>query len=166
MPLPPSLRTVPAVPDGPTPSGPLTSDQASRVALRRTVMPTVVVGVLAIVVSTVAAGGLGALGATLGFVITLVFFAGGQYVVDKVLRTSPETALGTALLVYVVQILVLFALIALLQDATWLNVKAFAGTIMACTLTWLSASVWAWNRTKVLYVEPVSTVSPDEEYHQ
>jgi ATP synthase protein I len=157
---------VPAVPDGPTPSGPLTSDQASRVALRRTVVPTVVVGVLAIVVSTVAAGGLGALGATLGFVITLVFFAGGQYVVDKVLRTSPETALGTALLVYVVQILVLFALIALLQDATWLNVKAFAGTIMACTLTWLGASVWAWNRTKVLYVEPASTVSPDEEYHQ
>ena len=85
MPLPPSLRTVPAVPDGPTPSGPLTSDQASRVALRRTVMPTVVVGVLAIVISTVVAGSLGALGATLGFLITIVFFAGGQYVVDQVL---------------------------------------------------------------------------------
>ncbi len=157
---------MPAAPDGPTLSGPLTSDQAARASLRLTVLPTVVVGVLAIVISTVAAGSLGALGSVLGFVITIVFFAGGQYVVDQVLRKSPETAMGTALLVYMTQILVLFVLIAVLKDATWLNVKAFAGTIMACTLTWLGASVWAWNRTKVLYVEPVSTVDPDEEYDQ
>lgn len=157
---------MPAAPDGPTLSGPLTSDQAARASLRLTVLPTVVVGVLAIVVSTIAAGSLGALGATLGFAITIVFFAGGQYVVDKVLRKSPETAMGTALLVYMTQIVVLFVLIAVLKDATWLNVKAFAGTIMACTLTWLGASVWAWNRTKVLYVEPVSTVDPDAEYDQ
>ena len=157
---------MPAAPDGPTLSGPLTSDQAARASLRLTVLPTVVVGVLAIVISTVVAGSLGALGSVLGFVITIVFFAGGQYVVDKVLRKSPETAMGTALLVYMTQIIVLFVLIAVLKDATWLNVKAFAGTIMACTLTWLGASVWAWNRTKVLYVEPVSTVDPDEEYDQ
>ena len=157
---------MPAAPDGPTLSGPMTSDQAARASLRLTVLPTVVVGVLAIVISTVAAGSLGALGATLGFAITIIFFAGGQYVVDKVLRKSPETAMGTALLVYMTQIIVLFVLIAVLKDATWLNVKAFAGTIMACTLTWLGASVWAWNRTKVLYVEPVSTLDPDAEYDQ
>ena len=157
---------MPAAPDGPTLSGPMTSDQAARASLRLTVLPTVVVGVLAIVISTVAAGSLGALGSILGFVITIVFFAGGQYVVDKVLRKSPETAMGTALLVYMTQIIVLFVLIAVLKDATWLNVKAFAGTIMACTLTWLGASVWAWNRTKVLYVEPVSTLDPDAEYDQ
>ena len=157
---------MPAAPDGPTLSGPMTSDQAARASLRLTVLPTVVVGVLAIVISTVAAGSLGALGSVLGFVITIVFFAGGQYVVDKVLRKSPETAMGTALLVYMTQIIVLFVLIAVLKDATWLNVKAFAGTIMACTLTWLGASVWAWNRTKVLYVEPVSTLDPDAEYDQ
>jgi len=157
---------VPAAPDGPTLSGPMTSDQAARASLRLTVLPTVVVGVLAIVISTVVAGSLGALGSVLGFVITIVFFAGGQYVVDKVLRKSPETAMGTALLVYMTQIIVLFVLIAVLKDATWLNVKAFAGTIMACTLTWLGASVWAWNRTKVLYVEPVSTLDPDAEYDQ
>jgi ATP synthase protein I len=161
---------VPAVPDGPTPSGPLTSDQASRAALRATVVPTVVVGLLAIVVSTVVAGGLGALGATLGFVITIVFFAVGQYLVDKVLRTSPETALATALLVYVTQILVLFVLIALLRDATWLNARAFAATILACTLTWLGASVLAYSRMKVLYVEPVADPAaegePQPEYDQ
>lgn len=157
---------MPAAPDGPTLSGPMTSDQAARASLRLTVLPTVVVGVLAIVISTVVAGSLGALGSVLGFVITIVFFAGGQYVVDKVLRKSPETAMGTALLVYMTQIVVLFVLIAVLKDATWLNVKAFAGTIMACTLTWLGASVWAWNRTKVLYVEPVSTLDPDAEYDQ
>ena len=43
------------------------------------------------------AGGLGALGAGLGFVITLVFFVGGQLAVDRVLRGNPQVALGTAL---------------------------------------------------------------------
>ena len=83
---------MPAAPDGPTLSGPLTSDQAARASLRLTVLPTVVVGVLAIVISTVAAGSLGALGSVLGFVITIVFFAGGQYVVDQVLRNLPAGA--------------------------------------------------------------------------
>lgn len=157
---------MPAASDGPASTGPLTSDQAARASLRAAVVPTVVVGVLAVVVSTVLAGGLGALGAGLGFVITLAFFVGGQLAVDRVLRGNPQVALGAALLVYVVQILVLFVLIALLQDQTWLNVKAFAATIIACTLTWLGAQVWAWNHVKVLYVEPVADPAPDGGYDQ
>ena len=157
---------MPAAPDGPTTSGPMTSAQATSVVLRTAVLPTVVVGVVAIVLGAVLKGGNGALGATLGAVVAIAFFAGGQWGIDKVLKGNPDLALGGALVVYLTQIIVLFILIALLRDATWLDGKVFAVTILACTLTWVTASVFAWNRTKVLYVEPASTVSSDEEADQ
>ena len=157
---------MPAVTDGPTPTGPMTSAQATSVVLKAAVVPTVVVGVLAVVVGAVLKGGNGALGAFLGALVAIVFFVGGQWGIDKVLGGNPDTAMAGALLVYVVQILALFVLIALLKDATWLDGRVFAATIMVCTITWLGASVWAWNRTKVLYVEPASTVATDEEADQ
>ena len=112
------------------------------------------------VIGAIVKGGNGALGAALGGAVAVLFFAGGQWAIDKVLAGNPEVALMGALVVYVVQILVLFVLIALLKDATWLDGRVFGATIMACTVTWLGASVWAWSRTKVLYVEPVSTIDP------
>jgi ATP synthase protein I len=157
---------VPAASDGPTSSGPMTSAQATSVVLRTAVVPTAVVGVVAIVLGAVLKGGNGALGAALGAVVAVGFFAGGQWGIDKVLKGNPDLALGGALVVYLTQIIVLFLLIALLKDATWLDGKVFAATILACTLTWVAASAYAWSRTKVLYVEPVSSVSADEEHDQ
>jgi ATP synthase protein I len=157
---------VPAATDGPTASGPMTSSQATSVVLRTAVVPTVLVGLVAIVLGAVLKGGNGALGAALGAVVAVVFFAGGQWGIDKVLKGNPDLALGGALVVYLTQIIVLFVLIALLKDATWLDGKVFAMTILACTLTWVGASVFAWSRVKTLYVEPVSTVSTDEEPDQ
>ena len=157
---------MPAASDGPTSSGPMTSDQATSVVLRTAVVPTVIVGVVAIVLGAVLKGGNGALGATLGAVVAVAFFAGGQWGIDKVLKGNPDLALGGALVVYLTQIIVLFLLIALLKDATWLDGKVFAVTILACTLTWVAASAWAWSRTKTLYVEPVSTVDLHEEHDQ
>ena len=151
---------MPAASDGPISTGPLTSAQATSVVLRAAVIPTVVVARLAVVIGAIVKGGNGALGAALGGAVAVLFFAGGQWAIDKVLAGNPEVALMGALVVYVVQILVLFVLIALLKDATWLDGRVFGATIMACTVTWLGASVWAWSRTKVLYVEPVSTIDP------
>ena len=73
-----------------------------------------------------------------------------------VLRNNPAIAMNTALLVYVVQMAVMFGLILILQDATFFNPKAFALTIVACALVWTIAMVLTMTRTKVLYVEPGS----------
>ena len=64
--------------------------------------------------------------------------------------------MNTALLVYVVQMAVMFGLILVLQDATFFNPKAFALTIVGCALVWTIAMVLTMTRTKVLYVEPGS----------
>ncbi len=47
-------------------------------------------------------------------------------------------------------------LIALLKDATWLDPKVFAITVVMCTLAFTGVAVLTTQRAKVLYVEPVS----------
>jgi ATP synthase protein I len=123
-------------------------------ALRRATVITLLVGVVATVVGTIVAGGKGLIAGVLGTVITVAFFAIGQYIVGRVLRNSPETAFLTALVVYMGQILILFVLLLVLRDATFFASKVFAATIIACALAWIFASAIVTWRTKVLYVDP------------
>ena len=122
--------------------------------LRRVALITVAVGLLCTVVGTVVAGTKGLIAGVMGTIIAVTFFAVGQYIVGRVLQKSPETAVMTALAVYMGQLLALFALLLLLKDATFFAPKVFASTIIACALTWILASAMATWRGKVLYVDP------------
>ncbi len=157
---------MPAAPDGPSPSGPLPAAQVTSAVLRGAVVVTSVVALVAVLVSALVGGGLAALGAALGAVITITFFAGGQWAVTKILSKDPQLALSGGLLVYVTQVAVLFVLIALLKDASWLNPKAFATTILVCTLTWVLMLIWGNQRFKMLYVEPVPGAADAAEVEQ
>ena len=150
---------MPAAPDGPTASGPtasgpLTGSQATRAVLRAAVIPTLVVGVVAVIAATVLRGPAGAAAAVLALVIVLGFFASGQYVLGRILTSNPQLVLSGGLLLYLTQVLVLFGLIALLRDASWLDSRVFAAVVVVLTLVWTTAAVLATMRTKVLYVEP------------
>ncbi|MEI2697045.1 MAG: hypothetical protein V9E94_01425, partial [Microthrixaceae bacterium] len=59
-------------------------------------------------------GGKGVLAGVMGTIVVVAFFAGGHIIVGRVLRNNPAVALNAALLVYVVQIGLLFVLLALL----------------------------------------------------
>ena len=142
---------MPAASDGPSPSGLVPAAAATSVALRASVILTSVAAVAAIV---------------LGAVITIGFFAAGQYAVTRLLDSRPEMALSGGMLVYLTQILVLFLLIALLKGQEWLDVKWFASTIVLCTLVWLGAQLWTVNRIKTLVVEPVATSEDSTEVEQ
>ena len=100
---------------------------------------TSVAGIAAVVLGAFLGGGVAALGAALGAIIAVGFFAAGQYAVTRLLDSRPEMALTGGLLVYLTQILVLFVLIALLKGQEWLDVKWFAGTIVLCTFVWIGA---------------------------
>ena len=67
-----------------------------------------------------------------------------------------------AFAVYLGQVFVLFILIAVLRDATWLDGRVLAATVLACTIVWILASVVAWQRTDVLVVT-VPTSEIDDE---
>jgi ATP synthase protein I len=137
-------------------TGVVPASRSSLVILRAAAGPTVIVGVLATVLGAVFRGGPGALGAALGAIVVLVFFSVGQYVLGVILDNNPQTALSAALTLYLVKIGVLFALIAMLKDATVFDPKVFGLSVLACTIAWTCAEVWALGKTKMLVVEPGS----------
>ena len=147
---------MPAAPDGPTSSGLVPAAQATSVALRASVILTSLTGAVVTVVAGLVSGANAALGAGLGALIAVVFFAAGQYAVTRLLSANADFALSGALLVYLTQVLVLFGLIAVLKDATWLNPKAFALSIVICTVVWVGTQLWTMQRIKVLVVEPAA----------
>lgn len=140
-----------------TDPGPKQSMSSDVVTLVRT--PAVVaglVGVVAMVVGGIVEGGKGVLAAFLGVVVVVGFFAFGQLVVGRVLRNNPMLALNVALLVYLVQIAVLFVLLLVLRDATFFAPRVFAFTVLVCALTWIAGAVIGFSRSRDLYVEPGS----------
>lgn len=141
-----------------TPKPPVSQREApEQVALIRTPsFVTGVVGIIAVVVAGFLYGGKGALAAAMGAIVVIGFFAGGQIVVGRVLRTNPALGMNTALLVYIVQIGVLFMLMLLLKNATFFNAQVFAFTVIVCVLTWIIGAIIGFSRTKMLTVEPGS----------
>lgn len=117
---------------------------------------TAIAGVICIVLSTIFAGGSGALASVIGAVVVLLFFGLGQFAVAWVLRNRPEISMGAAVLVYLIQMIFLFVLMIILKDATFFNSKVFALTIVACALVWTASAVTTLVKSNVLYVEPGS----------
>ena len=138
----------------------MSSSQASRVVLRASAGPTIIVGVVAVIVGAFVSGGGGALGAALGAVLVVIFFATGQYALAVVLERNPQMAMSAALIIYLVKIAILFVLIAAFKNTTLFDPKVFGMTVLACTLVWTGAEVWAMGRTKMLVIEPTRTGGP------
>jgi ATP synthase protein I len=119
-------------------------------------IPTVVIGVVAAVVASFLRGSSGLVGAILGSVIVVIFFAAGQLILEAVMKRNPTVAMSVAMLMYLVKIGILFILLLAFKNTKAFDTKVFAMTILVCTLVWTAAEVWAFGSAKVLYVEPGS----------
>jgi ATP synthase protein I len=137
-----------------SPSATPSSPSVDALILKRAGVVTALVGVVGIVIGTVAFGGPGAIGGIFATALVIVFFSVGQFVLGSVLRSNPQMAMTVALTIYLVKIGVLFVLIIAFAETTLFNTRVFAGTIVACTVAWTIAEVWVFARTKVLYVDP------------
>ena len=122
----------------------------------RAAVPAAIVGVIVTIASFVSKGTQGLLGAAIGAAIVVVFFTIGQVVLNRVIKTNPTMAMTVAMTMYLVKIAVLFGLLLVFKDTTAFDTKVFALSVLACTLTWTIAEVWAFGTAKVLYVEPGS----------
>lgn len=122
--------------------------------LRGAALPTAAVAVVALVVSGVLAGGKGVLGAAVGGAIVVAFFTVSLVAVAKAGQIFPQLMLPVALGTYVLKLGVLYLFIAAFVDARWMAPKAFALTVIACTLTWMVAEVRAFLTQRILYVDP------------
>ncbi|MFY9331359.1 MAG: hypothetical protein WAO41_06740 [Candidatus Nanopelagicales bacterium] len=124
--------------------------------LRSAVPATLAVGAISTIIGLIVAGGKGVWGGVIGTVIVIAFFSVGQGVLGYVLRNNPSIAMSVALLIYLTKVGVLFILLIIFQNTSLFNDQVFAGTIVACTLTWTFAEVIIFARSKVLIIEPGS----------
>ena len=123
-------------------------------ALRRSAVPTAAVGVLCAVVSGVAAGGKGVLGAALALLVVTLFFAADYFVLGRAARISPQTLMAAAMGTFLVKILFLAVLSSQFRNTTLFNGRAFGLTAIACVLCWSATQVLTWMKAKTFYVEP------------
>lgn len=124
--------------------------------LRSAVPATLVVGIVGTVIGFFVADGKGVWAGVIGTIIVIAFFSVGQGVLGYVLRNNPAIAMSVALLIYLTKVGVLFILLIIFQGTTLFDNQVFAGTVVACTLTWTFAEVVVFARGKVLVIEPGS----------
>ena len=138
-------------------TAPETDMQADDVrALRQSAVPTAVVGALCAVAGGLVDGGKGVLGALLALAVVTVFFMISTVVVGRAARVSPQTLMATAMVTYLVKIVLLAVISAQFKDTTLFNPRVFGLTAIVCVLTWSATQVRAWVTAKVFYVEPAA----------
>ncbi|TNM68496.1 hypothetical protein FHN55_06750 [Streptomyces sp. NP160] len=113
-------------------------------------LPAAAVAVVAVVVFSVVAGGLGAAGAVTAALLVGVTFAASTLVLQKVRHLEPVIVLGIAMVGYMTVVLLLGLFLVLFKDATWLSPVAFAVSACAVSLAWTVGQVWAFTRVRTL----------------
>lgn len=125
--------------------------------IRGAALPTAVAGVIAVIVSALVSGLEGAIGAVIAPVIVVAFFSISQLVVSWASRISPQTMMLAALVSYVLKVLAVLGFVIALGNATFLDTRAFAWSVVACTLVWITFEVRLMKTMRIFYVEPGTT---------
>ncbi|MGW4027893.1 hypothetical protein ACWEFL_01015 [Streptomyces sp. NPDC004838] len=124
--------------------------------LIHTAVPTAAAGVVAVAVGAGFAGGKGALGATVGTLVVILFMGIGLVVLQRTAKSLPHLFQAMGLMLYTAQLLLLFIFMAAFKDTTLFDSKVFALSLLATTLVWVAAQARAYMKAKILYVDPES----------
>ncbi|MET7638470.1 hypothetical protein [Streptomyces sp. NPDC005438] len=125
--------------------------------LAQCAVPTASAGVLAAVISAVAAGSKGAVGAGFGVLVVILFMGLGLWALQYTAKHLPHLFQMMGLVLYMAQILLLAGVLAIFRDTSLFNTRAFAFSLLGGTLVWIAAQARAHMKAKILYVEPGRT---------
>jgi len=137
------------------------------VILRRSALATAPAAAAMIVLSGIAGGGKGLIGALLGVGLVIVFFGIDALALSWAARRSPSVMMVTAISTYLVKILALLFVVAKYSGTTAFNGKLFGFTVIVCVIVYTTAQAVIAARLKMPYVEPheqqikVPHVEPD-----
>ena len=121
---------------------------------RRSAATAAVAAVIMVALATGLAGLKGLFGALLGVAVVALFFGISLFAVSRAARVSPQAMMVTALVTFLVKILLLIIFVGQFQDTTAFSPKAFGLTALACILAYTGAQVIWSMKLKMLYVEP------------
>ncbi len=129
----------------------MTTDRVTPL-LRGALLPTLVVAVLVVAVSTVVAGSRGLVGASVGAAVVLVFSGVGLLAMRAVRTMYPEVVLLVAVGSYFVRVMIFGGLLAILGTVDGiddvLNRTATALAVLVCVATWLAGELRAFVRMR------------------
>lgn len=131
--------------------------------LRGAAIPTALAGVVAVIISSLAAGVKGGVGAAAATVVVLAFFGLGLFALQHFSRKHPELFMGIALLTYTTQILLLAVVMGLFKDTTLFHTRAFGLTVLAAALVFTAGLGRTHFRLKMPYVEPERATGAGEQ---
>ena len=122
--------------------------------VRRSVVTTAAAGAIMAVASLAIGGVKGIVGAILGMALVAVFFGISVLAVGRAARHSPQAMMVTAIVTYLIKILLLLFFVVRFASTTVFDARLFGLTALVCILAW-SASQLFWSiRLKTPYVEP------------
>lgn len=123
--------------------------------LRGAAIPTAIVGVIAMIIAYAMRGTDGLIGAVLGTLLVISFFAISAFIVAVTAKKAPHLVLPAALLTYLVKTFVLGGLLIAFRGTAAFDADAMALATLACVVVWLGAHSVAGMKVRRLYVEPV-----------
>ncbi|GAA3752213.1 ATP synthase protein I [Spinactinospora alkalitolerans] len=126
-------------------------------------IPTAVVGVIAAVAAFALKGSDGLIGAIVGTLLVIAFFAVSALVLAWVGKKWPELVLMASLATYTIKVVALGIVLVLFGGTTAFDGTAFALTAAACVVTWLIGHSVGSMKVRRLYVEPATDDERAEE---
>jgi ATP synthase protein I len=121
------------------------------------------VGLVATVVSAIAAGGKGLFGAVVALAVVTAFFGLGSWALMRITQDKPQVVMAAGMLVYSVQILLIGVFVIAFKDTTAFSGRAFALTLLFTALAWVGGQVRESLTAKMLYVNPEPSVPAEED---
>jgi hypothetical protein len=126
--------------------------------LRGGVVPSVVVGLVALAVFTGTQGALGAAGSLLATVVVLSSSVSTLVILRRMAGLDPRVVLMGALVAYFFKVGLLGVFLLLFRDAEWLSPLAFAVTAVVVSLAGTIGEVVAFTKVKTfIYDQPTPT---------
>lgn len=126
------------------------ADDPYAAMLRGSLVPTLVVGVVSVVVAVLVAGVPGLVGAALALAIVTLSFSATLLVMRWAAQNGPANVMAAALATYLGKVLVLGVFLVVFGRASWLDGPSFGLTAIVCAVVWLVFEARAYYRMRVL----------------
>lgn len=122
--------------------------------LRWSAMLTAPAAVVMVALCGLFGGMKGLIGALLGVALVIVFFGISVLAVGRAARVSQQAMMITAIVTFLVKIILLAFLVDRLAGTTAFNSKLFGITAIVCILAWSTSQAISTAQQKIMYVEP------------
>lgn len=127
--------------------------------LRGSLLPTVVAGLVCVVVGFFSSPK-AAYSAAFGAALVIFFFSVTLLVMRRTSELAPTTVMMVVMATYTFKVIVLGVVMFALRDASWVSGYAVGVAITVCALVWLFFEMRAYKRLRIFAYDPAPSEEP------